>query len=302
MNEFEMIARYFRPLTQGHDALANDAAVLSVPAGHELVVSSDTLNAGVHFMADAGPADIAHKALRASISDLAAMGARPYAYQMCAAFPGTPDAAWLGAFRDALLLDQARYGIFCSGGDTTSTLGPLSISMSVMGLVKVGEAWGRSGAREGDKIVLSGPVGDAWIGLQILKGALSTDDDAYFIRAYYQPDVRFLDVPARAGIDISDGLAADLGHVCVASGVGAQVSVRDRMFSDPAWRLIESGTVHAEQLLTGGDDYCMIMAIAPEDVDDDMPVIGTFDGEDVCIRERTGDVMMFDRGVGWSHF
>ncbi|MGB4058336.1 MAG: AIR synthase related protein, partial [Alphaproteobacteria bacterium] len=133
MNEFETIARYFKPLTEGRDALLDDAAVLSVPPGFELVVTSDTLNAGTHFMADAAAGDIARKALRVNLSDLAAMGARPFAYQLNIAFPARPSEGWLAEFTSALMDDQKTFGIFCSGGDTTTILGAFSISITAMG-------------------------------------------------------------------------------------------------------------------------------------------------------------------------
>ena len=118
MNEFDVIARYFAPL--GRDGFTNDAAVLSVPDGQELVVTSDTLNAGTHFFADAAAGDIARKALRVNVSDLAAMGADPYCYQLNIAFPDAPAEEWLAEFTEALAADQAAFGLFCSGGDTTS--------------------------------------------------------------------------------------------------------------------------------------------------------------------------------------
>ncbi|MCE7886812.1 MAG: thiamine-phosphate kinase [Alphaproteobacteria bacterium PRO2] len=266
MNEFDVIEKYFRPLTQGRDALQDDAAALDVPAGQELIVTSDTSNAGTHFMADAAPGDIAHKVLRVNLSDLAAMGAKPHAYQLNIAFPNKPQEAWLAEFTAALFADQKQFGIFCSGGDTTTINGPLSISITAMGFAPKGKALRRSGAKPGDHIILTGPVGDALMGLRILQGKIKTDDDNYFINAYYRPTPRTAHIEtlrthASAAIDISDGLVADVGHVCKASGCGAEIKIVPGIFSVPARKV----KINAEELLTGGDDYELLLAVRPEE-------------------------------------
>ena len=227
MSEFEVIAKYFAPLTMGRDGsagLCDDAAVVCVPDGHELVVSSDTLNEGVHFLEGCDPADIAHKALRVNLSDLAAMGAEPLCYQLNIAFPEAPSDGWLAAFTGALMDDQKTYGIYCSGGDTTSIKGGfLSVSITVMGSVPKGRAVRRGGAKAGDLIILSGAVGDAVLGLQVLCEGLERDEYAGAVARYLRPEPRcacasLLRGFAHAAIDISDGLLADLGHVAAASG------------------------------------------------------------------------------------
>lgn len=306
MNEFDVIAKYFLPLTQGRaeaGSLRDDAAVLDVPEGCELVVTSDTLNAGTHFPVEAAPDDIAHKALRVNLSDLAAMGARPYAYQLNIAFPERPREDWLAAFTAALLKDQAEFGIFCSGGDTTSIKGPLSISVTAMGLADRGKVWKRSGAESGDVLVLTGPPGDAWIGLQILQGKMRTEDDEYFTRRYYRPSPRFVAGPVHGAIDISDGLVADLRHICHASGLAAHIAFEKILFSPQAEKLLAAGQVTPEQLLTGGDDYELLLACAPEYAGD-LPghVIGRFEtgAPDVCITKA--GVKLDFQSSGWTHF
>lgn len=272
MNEFDVIGRYFEKLTMGRveaGGLLDDAAILNIPEGYELVVSSDTLNAGVHFMADAAPGDIAHKALRVNLSDLAAMGADPYCYQLNIAFPEKPSGEWLSEFTDALLADQKEFKIFCSGGDTTSIKGALSISMTVMGLVSKGQAVKRKGAKEGDVLVLTGPVGDALIGLKILRDGLVVDQPENFIKACYRPMPRvalseFIRTHAHAAIDISDGLIADVGHVAKASGLGVVIEADKVPFSDGARGLIEAGSITLADLVTGGDDYELALAVPPE--------------------------------------
>jgi len=385
MTEFDMIAEYFAPLTRGRVALDDDAAVLNIPVGKELVVSSDTLNAGVHFFANGAPGDIARKALRVNLSDMAAMGAQPFCYQLAIAFPEVPSREWLAEFSAALAEDQERFGVFCSGGDTTSLQGALSISITMMGLVETGAAWKRGGARVGDQLVLTGPVGDAWIGLEVLRGAVQTVEDDYFVRRYYEPVPQFIlhnailsgeqndgvvlsgddrccdvyssgnsssshdsssphnsssshnsssahnsgfphnssllhpnpppagergcldegggdSVIVHAAIDVSDGVIADLGHVCRASGVGAWVDLSAVVFSDPARRLIDEGAVTREQLLSGGDDYQLLLAVPDGVVIEGAQVIGEFvEGTGVVVVDEKGCEVSFEH-TGWSHF
>lgn len=313
MNEFETIQKYFRPLTQGHDALQDDAAILDVPAGHELIVTSDTSNAGTHFMADAAPGDIAHKVLRVNLSDLAAMGAKPHAYQLNIAFPDKPQEVWLAEFTAALLADQKEFGIFCSGGDTTTINGPLSISITAMGFLPKGKALLRSGAKPGDDIILTGPVGDALIGLRILQKKIKTDDDKYFINEYYQPTPRTAHVEtlrahAAAAIDISDGLVADLGHICKASNCGAEIKITPGIFSMPAQKV----KISAGELLTGGDDYELLLAVRPEESAALMarltkeglsPVkIGSFtESRVISVLDENSTPLSLENS-GWQHF
>lgn len=308
MNEFDIINEYFLPLTMGRaeaGGLRDDAAILSVPAGHELIVSTDTLNADVHFMDGAAPADIAHKALRSNLSDLAAMGARPLCYQLALGLPEKPTPEWLLSFTGALLADQKAFGIFCSGGDTTSIHGKLSISITAMGLVERGRTLKRSGAQDGDAIVLTGPIGDAWVGLRVLQGKIKTDDNAYFIDRYYRPTPRFMsDVQnIKAAIDVSDGGMADLGHMCRASKVSARIDLSKILFSAPAQILLNGGLVTPQDLLTGGDDYELIMAVPPQHAHQYGTVIGAFKTgtPQVYIVDDAGKALVFDK-AGWTHF
>lgn len=273
MNEFDMIKTYFLPLAMGQkEALgySNDGAVLKVPTGKELVVTSDTLNAGTHFLDNMRPQEIARKALRVNLSDLASMGAKPYAYQLCIAFPEKPKEAWVKAFTDALLEDQKHYGLFCSGGDTTSTLGPLSISITAFGLTPSGKSLKRSSAKSGDDIVITGIVGDALIGLYVLQDKLGvTSGKMQFAKAYKEPSPRSLHYKvirkyARAAADISDGLIADLGHIAKASNCGMAIEFKEWPFSKPAQTLIKQGKIMPAQLLSGGDDYELALAVPPE--------------------------------------
>jgi thiamine-monophosphate kinase len=318
MNEFDLIAQYFLPLTQGRPEAMNlrdDAALLSVPQGMQMVISTDTMNQGTHFTTDAAPANIAHKSLRAALSDLAAMGAEPLCYQLAIAFPQKPDPAWMAEFTAALLEDQQAFGVFCSGGDTTGIQGGvLSISITVIGLVPNDKAVKRSGAQDGDALILSGPLGDAFIGLQILRRDLHSDDDAYFTRAYFRPQPRFDLVPAmrvhaHAAIDISDGLIADLGHICAASNLGATIHLDHIRYSEAAQKLIEKGGFDYKNLLSAGDDYELLLAVPENAVAEIMKhhpsamQIGTFSSrhKGVVMIDSQGHSVPFEDS-GWSHF
>lgn len=314
VNEFDLIKKYFAPLSpQGLD---NDAAVLEIPAGHDLIVTSDTLNAGTHFFADAAPRAIAQKSLRVNLSDLAAMGADPLSYQLCIAFPGRPEEDWAAEFSAALAEDQKRFGIFCSGGDTTRIDGPLSISITALGTLPHGTALTRAGAKPGDQIVLTGPVGDAWAGLQIARRMLQAEETEFFLERQRAPQNLRTDIAkstrryARAAIDISDGLVADLGHICAASCCGARIETAAGIFSPQARALLASGAVSEEDLLTGGDDYVLALAVAPENLEAlkkelpvDCAVIGEFieTPAELQVLGAQGRRLSF-QNAGWTHF
>lgn len=321
MNEFDIIAKYFVPLTMGRvgsAGLKDDGAVVSVPAGHELVVTSDTLNEGVHFLEGEHPANIAHKALRVNLSDLAAMGADTLCYQLNLAFPEKPSPEWLEAFTGALLEDQKAYGIYCSGGDTTTIKGGyLSVSITAMGSVPLGKAVRRGGARDGDVVILSGAVGDAVLGLRVLQGGLDSGVYSGAVERYRRPQPRnvcagILREYAHACADVSDGLLADVGHIGAASGLGVKLDVSAMELSAEVQKAMAAGIITLEDVLSGGDDYELVMAVAPEKGDEFMfllrkvglfPVkIGFFlpsvDGVNVC----NGAIPIEIGRRGWSHF
>lgn len=313
MNEFDIIQKYFRPLTEGHETLLDDAAVVQIPPGRELIITSDSANAGVHFPDDAAPGDIAQKALRRNLSDLAAMGAKPYCYQINISFTGKPEEAWLKAFTEALNKDQKTFSIYCSGGDTSSTKGPLTIAITAMGLVPAGKALHRNGAKAGDHVIVTGPVGDAVTGLHVLQKKIQTANDDYFTKAYYKPVPRTAQAETlrkyvSAAADISDGLVADLGHICHASNCGAKIILAPGLFSEAA----KQTSMSSEDLLTGGDDYELVLAV-PAAKSGAMvkdltaqglkPVkIGEFvGGSGVAVHDEKGNKMAL-QNPGWRHF
>ena len=322
MNEFDMIERYFLPLTGGHAGTAglrDDAAVLDIPDGHELVVTSDTLNENVHFLAGDKPENIVRKALRVNLSDLAAMGATPLCYQLNIAFPQKPDEAWLAAFSKALQEDNETYDVFCSGGDTTSIKGDcLSISITAMGVVPKGVAVRRSGAEDGDYIVLTGAVGDAFLGLKVLQEGLDVQDYAHAVSRYQVPCPRMnieeiVRQYAHAAADISDGLLADCMHIASASGLGAEIDLDKMVFSKDVQRALDGKIIMLEDVLKGGDDYELILAVSPENLsgaicrlqknDLNPLVIGVFKGFELGLSLlNTQTLCLSDKNLGWKHF
>jgi thiamine-monophosphate kinase len=262
--EFSLIARHFRPLAgPGALDLSDDAAVFMPPAGRELVIAADAMVAGVHFLPH-DPADlVARKLLRTNLSDLAAMGAEPFGYLMTVSAPrDTPD-AWFAAFAAGLAVDQAMFGVHVLGGDTTSTPGPISLSLTILGSVLPGQAVRRHGAMPGHGIWVSGTIGDGALGLLAATGRLP-DPDGFLADRYHVPQPRLglaVHGIVAACMDVSDGLVQDLGHLCRAGGVAAALDAGHVPLSNAARR---AGAEHLERCLTGGDDYELVMAVAPE--------------------------------------
>ncbi|WP_448141992.1 thiamine-phosphate kinase [Stenotrophomonas bentonitica] len=251
--------------------IGDDAALLQPRAGEQLVVTADTLNSGVHFPAETPPYDIGWKTLAVNLSDLASMGARPAWCVLALSLPDA-DPEWVDAFADGFFALADAHDIVLIGGDTTR--GPLSLSVTAMGQVAPGTALRRDGARVGDDVWVSGTLGDAAVALRAWQGGTldvrRTSDDAQvdFLRqrlARPTPRVALgcaLAGVAHAAVDISDGLLADLGHICERSGVGAELDP-ERLPVSPAARA-RVGQSHArEAALRGGDDYELCFTAAP---------------------------------------
>jgi thiamine-monophosphate kinase len=266
LGEFEFIGKLLRPLAEGFagaEGLGDDTAHLSPPAGHEVVVTTDALVCGVHFLAHHPPDLIARKALRVNMSDIAAAGARPWTYQLALALSDDIDDAWLAAFCDGLAFDQREYGVDLTGGDTVSTSGPLTIVVTALGLVPAGQSLHRAGAKAGDAVFVSGTIGDGALGLRASKGELEGaggEDVAALAARYLLPQPRATLGPrlrglASACMDVSDGLVGDLGHICARSSVRAAIDAERVPLSDPARRAIERDAALLKLAITGGDDY-----------------------------------------------
>lgn len=262
--EFERIAKFFKPLALEPFALGltDDAAFVAPPPGMELVVTTDTLVAGVHFFADDPPGDIARKTLRVNLSDLAAKGATPFLYTLVLALPDAVDNAWIAAFSQALGQDQRAYAIGLIGGDMSSTPGPLSVTIGAFGLVPAGAMLKRGGARAGDTLFVTGRIGDAALGLLVAKGEVKTSpkEAAFLLDRYRNPQPRTVTGPklrglATAALDVSDGLLADAGHMARASRVDLVIESAKLPLSAAARALLESDFRLFDRLVTGGDDY-----------------------------------------------
>lgn len=326
LGEFDLIARYLAPLTAGAPGafdLTDDGAVLDTPgATATRVVTLDTLVAGTHHLPDDPPDLVARKALRVNLSDLAAMGARPTAYLLSLALAPACDESWMARFTAGLRADQEGYSVTLLGGDTTSTPGPTTMSVSAFGVLDAGEPLRRTGARPGDLVYVSGTIGDAALGLDAARGTagdLDPDDAAALAERYRlpRPRVRLGEALqarglATAAIDVSDGLVADVGHMCRQSGVGAHLELHRIPLSTPAQRRVELDARHLTTALTGGDDYELAFTAPPGRADAlaalaralDLPLtcIGRVDdGSGVVVSDPEGRPMAFERG-GWTHF
>jgi thiamine-monophosphate kinase len=302
-----LILQHFRPLAGiAARGLADDAAVLSVPAGRELVISADAMNEGVHFLPGADPGLLAQKLLRVNLSDLAAMGAAPLGYLLALALPrGTAD-SWFEAFAAGLARDQAEFGICLLGGDSTAIEGAASLSLTILGTVAAGAAIGRDGAAAGDEVWVSGTVGDGALGLAVLRGELE-DRSGFLASRYLRPTPRLglADGIAHAAIDISDGLWAELGHLCRGSGVSVDVSSALVPLSEAG---VGAGEAWRATALRGGDDYELLMAV-PEGRGAELRARAAALGVAVSYVGRfaagPAEVRVDGVGVaalGWSHF
>jgi len=273
LGEFELIKRYLAPLAQDAPlafGLTDDAAVIRPRPDEDIVVTKDALVAGVHFLPDDPPDLVAKKLLRVSLSDLAAMGATPYGYLIAAALPRPLDEAWVAGFTAGLADDQKTYGVSLIGGDTVSTDGPLTLSLTAFGGVPTGQALRRNGAKAGDDLYVSGTIGDGALGLEVAQGrlALAAEAAAALLQRYRCPEPRVVLGPrllglATAAIDVSDGLAADLGHICETSGCGATVHVDTVPLSPAARAALVAAPRLMDNILTGGDDYELLFAVSP---------------------------------------
>jgi thiamine-monophosphate kinase len=269
LGEFERIQRYFVPLAgPGGLELADDAALLDCAPGRRLVVTADAIVAGVHYLPDDPPALVARKLLRVNLSDLAAMGARPLHYVLTTALPAELGPEWLARFAEGLAEDQRRYGIDLLGGDSVRTRGPAVLSLTAIGEVEAGREIRRRGAQPGDLVWVSGTIGDAFLGLELLRGAhpdLAPEHRDYLVRRFRLPEPRTELGPrlcgiARAMIDVSDGLLADLGHICETSRAAAIVELDLLPLSPAARAIVEDAPGIRAQLAAAGDDYELLFA------------------------------------------
>lgn len=272
--EFELIARYFAPIAgRAGLGLIDDAALLRPARGYEIVVTADALVAGVHFFADDPPASIGRKALGVNLSDLAAKGARPDGFVLTLALSKGWSEDWLAGFAEGLGAMAREGGCPLIGGDTVSTPGPLTLSITAFGSVPAGRMVLRSGAKPGDIIAVTGTIGDGALGLKAhgpdrpaWVGKLPEADRAFLADRYLHPQPRTalaaaLQAHASAAMDISDGLVGDLAKLLAASKVGAEVDLDAVPLSPTVRTVVMADPALAELAWTGGDDYEILCAI-----------------------------------------
>ncbi|MBX6328632.1 MAG: thiamine-phosphate kinase [Pseudolabrys sp.] len=320
--EDRLIARFFAPLARAPGALglADDAALIAPPPDCELVLKADAIVGGVHFFVADDAGDVARKALRVNLSDLAAKGASPLGFLLSLALPATADEHWLAAFAEGLRADCAHYRCPLLGGDTVRTPGPTTVSVAVIGSVPKGRMVRRAGARPGDLVFVTGTIGDAALGLALRRGATWALDEALsaHLRARYtlpQPRLALIEALrayASAAMDVSDGLIGDLAKLCRVSGVAAVVRAGRVPLSAAAARAVAADPAALEIVLTGGDDYEVLCTVPPGQADGFRAAaaaagvavsdIGTIEpGANVRCLDADGKAILFKRAA-YSHF
>jgi thiamine-monophosphate kinase len=279
--EDQLIARYFAPLAThpGAFGLVDDAAAVAPPPGCELVLKTDAIVGGIHFFDDDPAGAVAQKALRVNLSDLAAKGARPLGFLLSIALPKGISESWLAEFSEGLKRDVEQYDCPLFGGDTVRSPNAIMISVTVIGAVPTGTMVKRGGAQVGDRIVVTGTIGDAALGLKLrqdestaARWKLVPAMREHLLSRYLLPQPRnaladVLRTHAHGGMDVSDGLAGDLAKMCRASGVSAEIDVTCVPLSRAASAALASDAAPIEPILTGGDDYEVLATIPAAKVD-----------------------------------
>jgi thiamine-monophosphate kinase len=314
--EFALIRKYFAPLAAGFSGaldLEDDAATYAVPSGYELVLTADALVEGRHYLAS-DPADlVARKMLRVNLSDLAAKGAKPVGYLMTTVLGPDIDEAWIAKFAAGLDADQKEYGISLMGGDTVATPGPTTLSLTALGLVPTGRALRRRGAKPGDRLYVSGTIGDGILGLKVLKGELfdlAANQREALADRYHLPQPRLALGAAllaagkvTSAMDVSDGLVADAGHIGESSRCGLIIRADRVPLSAGAQEALAADLDLLPVLLSGGDDYELLFTAgagftAPESVTEIGEVVS---GSGVKVLDRDGAEIPL-KAAGWQHF
>lgn len=276
--EDRLIARHFAPLAKhpGALGLADDAALLTPPKGHELVLKADAIVERMHYLPDDPPATVARKALRINLSDLAAKGAAPLGFLLSLALPKGFSDDWLAAFSQALGEDAEAYRCPLLGGDTVGSPGPVMVSIAAFGSVPAGTMAKRSGAKPGDRIVVTGTIGDAALGLLVRQDCsiaerwgIDAAMHAHLVDRYRVPQPRTaaadaVRTHATGSMDVSDGLVGDLAKLCAASGVGATLDAVSVPLSPAAARAVAAEPERLVTVLTGGDDFEILTTVAPQ--------------------------------------
>ena len=326
-SEMAIIREFLAPLAAGEPGafgLADDCAALTPTAGCDLVLKTDPVAAGVHFFPDDAAADIAWKALAVNVSDLVAKGAKPRGYLMALSFPEPPTREWMAAFASGLGEAQQAFGLRLLGGDTDRRPGPLSVSITVLGEVPAGRMVRRGGARVGERLFVTGSIGDAWLGLQLR--ATSPGSRAWpkgigrkrLIGRYLRPAPPLALAPAilamaSGAMDLSDGLVKDAERMGRAGGVRLEIAAGLVPFSEDARKVLTADPRLYDELVTGGDDYQVLAAVAPVQVAAFLAAAGAVDVQvteigvacagtpGAVVLDANGQPLAFAR-AGYDHF
>jgi thiamine-monophosphate kinase len=324
----EAIIALLRPLA-GPEALgfSDDCAALTPRPGMDIVLKTDPVAEGIHFLSSDTPEDIAWKALAVNVSDLAAKGARPIGYLMALSFPQAPRRDWLQRFALGLQVAQTRFGCALLGGDTDRRPGPITISITVLGEVPAGTMVQRAKAKARDLLFVSGSIGDAGLGLRLCRTPelaatwqLAPDHVETLVQRYRRPQPRLalaaaLRAHASAAMDLSDGLVKDLGRMLRASGVAGSLDLARVPLSKPASEVVKRDPALLPKLVTAGDDYEILAAVPPDRgaafaaqaLADGVVVtrVGQVESARVdtplCIRDAIGNDVHV-QSDGWDHF
>ncbi|MDG1273737.1 MAG: thiamine-phosphate kinase [Alphaproteobacteria bacterium] len=325
LDEFDRIKKYFKPLAsaeRGSLDLLDDAAVLPIGSDSELVISTDALVEGIHYVGDEDASLIAQKSLRTNLSDMAAMGAAPWAYTLSLILDPLKKCSadqWLDSFVAGLQIDQNKYDVRLIGGDSVVGAGPTVISITIIGKLNNKGPLVRSGALQNDDIYVSGTIGDSAAGLQVIKGSLDFldfSDQIYLKNRYYLPQPRValglaLVGLASAAMDVSDGLIQDMGHLCSASGLAAVINWPNVPLSPPVITLLESKSISISAIINGGDDYELLFtapSILRPDIEElskkaevSLTRIGYMtEGADVLLMDKENQLISV-AGAGFKH-
>lgn len=329
MPEFDWIEKNLSHLTNGEPGtfdLKNDGAILRHDPECDLIVTTDTLIEGTHFLPGEQADTIARKSLRVNLSDLASMGAKPLCYTLNLALTRNKDNDLLDLFCSGLIKDQKEFGVYLLGGDTTSGDGLLTITITCFGQTPKRAAWSRSQAQAGDYIYVTGAIGEGLLGLYLRQGIIKCDDKDLknrLINRHLVPNPRTnihrlqANACISAAIDISDGLAADLGHVCQQSKVSANLHLRDLPIAQDVRRFCENQSIPIADLATGGDDYELVLCVREDMHDVFLKASKSFSFPFTKIGQFSNRGKNYDYGVrliaddgsditlaktGWTHF
>jgi thiamine-monophosphate kinase len=329
--EFQRIARFFKPLSEGFPGafgLTDDAAAFMPPAGQEVVITTDAMTEGVHFLRKDGPQSVAERLMRSNLSDLAAKGAEPFAYLLTTALPKDIGDDWLQVFSQTLGEDQKRFGGFLIGGDSIRTEGLITLSIAMLGTVPKGQLMRRKIRHDVTptsqlSVYVSGTIGDSTLGLKLTKGealaGLTEEEKNYLKLRHLRPEPR-LDVArairpfAKACIDVSDGLVADVGHIAQQSNAEIVIEAEKIPLSNAAKKLCIAQPDLLESLISGGEDYELafvvdtaeesLLTLAASKVNTPLTKIGTLragKAGDVQVLDKQGRIIPL-KHTGWTHF